>query len=48
MKIAMINGSPKLGKSNSGLMLQSLQPLMDPGHQVSHYNISMAPLTKKQ
>ncbi|WMC91277.1 hypothetical protein [Kineothrix sp. MB12-C1] len=48
MKIAMINGSPKLGKSNSGLMLQSLQPLMDPGHQVSHYNISMAPLTKEQ
>lgn len=48
MKIAMINGSPKLGKSNSGLMLQSFQSLINPEHQVSYYNINKAPLTKDQ
>lgn len=48
MKIAMINGSPKPGKSNSGLMLQSFQSLINPEHQVLHYNISKVPLIKEQ
>ena len=44
----MINGSPKLGKSNSGVMLEILKTLMNTEHEISHYNINKAPLTNEQ
>ena len=48
MKIAMINGSPKLGKSNSILMLQLLQSLIKPDHEIFRYDISKKPLSHEQ
>lgn len=40
MKIAMIDGSPKRGKSNSGYMLQVLEPLISSGNEMFHYTIN--------
>jgi multimeric flavodoxin WrbA len=48
MKIAMVNGSPKLDKSNSSFMLRSLEPLICTGNDITHYNINRKPLTKEQ
>lgn len=48
MKIAVINGSPKLGKSNSGFFLKKLEPMISNGHEISHYNINKRPLTSEQ
>jgi hypothetical protein len=48
MKIAMINGSPKLGKSNSGFFLKKLEPMISNGHEISLYNINKRPLSSKQ
>lgn len=48
MKIAMINGSPKVGKSNSGYMLQQLEPLLSPGNELFFYAISGKPLSDGQ
>jgi len=48
MRIAMINGSPKLGKSNSGRMLKALEPLIISEHEISHYTINKRPLTDEQ
>lgn len=48
MNIAMINGSPKLRKSNSDLLLKTLEPLISTGHEITHYNINKKPLTPGQ
>ncbi|MHC1750119.1 MAG: hypothetical protein AB9856_17765 [Cellulosilyticaceae bacterium] len=48
MKIAMINGSPKLGKSNSAAFLKILEPMVSVGHEISHYNINKKFLTPEQ
>lgn len=40
MNIAMINGSPKLRKSNSDHLLKTLEPLISTGHEITHYNIN--------
>ncbi len=48
MRIAMVNGSPKLAKSNSSFMLKALEPLINPGNELTHYNINKKPLTKEQ
>ncbi len=48
MNIALINGSPKLGVSNSGILLDKLEPLLKDGNTLTHYNISRKPLTPEQ
>lgn len=48
MRIAMINGSPKLGESNSGFMLKALGTFISTGHEITHYNINKKPLTNEQ
>ncbi len=48
MKIAMINGSPKLGKSNSAFMLKKLESFIHNEHETLHYNISKNPLNENQ
>lgn len=48
MRIAMINGSPKLGESNSGFMLKSLSTFISAAHEITHYNINKKPLTDEQ
>ncbi|MRN56345.1 hypothetical protein [Paenibacillus monticola] len=48
MKIAMINGSPKPVKSNSALMLKTLDPLISTGNELTYYNINKRPLTIEQ
>lgn len=48
MKIAMINGSPKIGKSNSGFFLKILEPMISAGHEISHFNINKKPLAHEQ
>lgn len=48
MKIAMINGSPKLGKSNSANFLKILEPMISGEHKIVHYNINKKPLTSEQ
>lgn len=35
-------------KSNSSLMLQVLEPLINAGNEITHYNISKKPLAKEQ
>ncbi len=48
MKIAMMNGSPKLGNSNSGILLKMLGEMIDTEHKITHYNINKKPLTDEQ
>lgn len=48
MRIAMINGSPKPGISNSAFLIQKLEPLITEGNEISHYNINRNPLTEEQ
>ena len=38
MKIALINGSPKAGKSNSGWFLEKLEGYLNEGHEIARYN----------
>ena len=40
MKIALINGSPKRGKSNSSNMLKRLEQLFEKEHEITNYNIN--------
>jgi hypothetical protein len=47
MKIAMINGSPKLGNSNSGFLLNELEKKLGTRHEIIHYS-SSNPLTDEQ
>lgn len=44
MNIAMINGSPKLGKSSSEAMLKRVETFMDDEHDITYYNINKKPL----
>ena len=39
MKIALINGSPKAGKSNSGWFLEKLEEYLNKGHEIDRYNV---------
>ena len=48
MKIVMVNGSPKLGKSSSGFLLDTLEPLINIGNEVARYNMNKKPLTEEQ
>jgi len=48
MKIAMINGSPKLGQSNSEAVLKRFEPFLEDQHQIIHYNLSKQALTVRQ
>lgn len=48
MKIAMINGSPKLGKSNSGILIHTMEELLKTDHEIIHYSLNKASLTKEQ
>lgn len=48
MNIAMINGSPKLKKSNSAIMLNILEPLLSAGHEIIHYTPNKKPLSPEQ
>ncbi|MDR6723319.1 multimeric flavodoxin WrbA [Paenibacillus amylolyticus] len=48
MKIAMINGSPKVRQSNSAFMLQALEPLIHEEHEVTHFPIRQRALTDVQ
>ncbi|MFP3153285.1 NAD(P)H-dependent oxidoreductase [Lachnospiraceae bacterium ZAX-1] len=48
LKIALINGSPKLGKSNSGLLLEKLEEFIGNGNDVFHYNINSQPLSESE
>jgi hypothetical protein len=45
MNIAMINGSPKPAKSNSGIMLKMLGPLISTGNELTYYHPNKQPLT---
>lgn len=46
MKIAMINGSPKLGKNNSAAMLEMLKTLIHNEHKITYYTINKKPLNE--
>lgn len=48
MKIALINGSPKKGKNNSGLLLQVLEPLLGKEHELHRINIAKPPLDTEE
>lgn len=48
MRIAVINGSPKLGKSNSGILIQKLEPFLKDGNEIQQYNLSKQLLTSEQ
>ena len=48
MRLAMINGSPKAGKSNSGVFLSALEKCLATGHEIVHYNIVRQPVTDYQ
>lgn len=43
MKVAMINGSPKPGKSNTAFLLNSLEALISSGNELTHYHIIKNP-----
>lgn len=44
MKIAMINGSPKLGQSTSGMLLDKIKASFNPEHKITYHNINKKPL----
>jgi multimeric flavodoxin WrbA len=46
MKIALINGSPKAGKNNSGILLQSLESLLGKEHELFHCRAGRQPLAE--
>ncbi|MBL4930437.1 hypothetical protein [Clostridium paridis] len=48
MRIAMINGSPKLGRSNSAFFLEKFEKIISEGNEISYYNINKKPLTNDQ
>lgn len=48
MRIAMINGSPKLGKSTSGMMLEKMKTFINAEHETTFYNINKNPLNEDQ
>jgi multimeric flavodoxin WrbA len=48
MRIALINGSPKLNNSNSAFLLKRFEPLISTGNEIIHYTINSKPLTEEQ
>ncbi|MEF2967739.1 hypothetical protein V3851_18060 [Paenibacillus sp. M1] len=48
MRMAMIDGSPKLGKSNSSILLRSLETLIGNEHEIVHFSLSRKPFTPEQ
>lgn len=48
MKIAMINGSPKLKESNSSALLKILESSLPKGHEITYYSLNKKPLTEEQ
>ncbi|RCX20717.1 multimeric flavodoxin WrbA [Fontibacillus phaseoli] len=48
MKIAMINGSPKLGKNSSSILLRILETLIPDEHEIAHYALNKKDLTPEQ
>lgn len=48
MRIALINGSPKGGTSNSGLLLDRLKPLITEGNELSAYRVNAKRLKPEQ
>ncbi len=44
----MINGSPKLGKSNSGMNLKALEAKLGGGNEITHYELNKKPLSEAQ
>ncbi|WFR55719.1 hypothetical protein QA584_19160 [Anaerocolumna sp. AGMB13025] len=48
MRIALINGSPKLNNSNSAFMLKGLETFISTGNDIIHYTINRNPLTEEQ
>ena len=48
MTIAMINGSPKLGKSNSEEMIKRFESFINSENKITHYNINKKPLNQEQ
>lgn len=47
MKIIMINGSPKVGESNSGYLLEELKKLVQNDNEIIEYNIRKESLDEK-
>lgn len=48
MKVAMINGSPKGGATNSGFLLEQLRPLLPPDAEMTTYRIGPKALKEEQ
>ncbi len=48
MRIAMINGSPKRGDSNSGILLKLLEAMINTGNTITQYQINKSHLTEGQ
>ncbi|MMZ65158.1 hypothetical protein D1872_275450 [compost metagenome] len=48
MKMALINGSPKGGPSNSGLLLEKLKPLITEGNELNSYRVNAKQLKPEQ
>ncbi|WP_019910911.1 hypothetical protein [Paenibacillus sp. HW567] len=48
MKIALINGSPKGGPSNSGLLLEKLKPFITESNELTSYRVNVQQLKPEQ
>ncbi|QOX62701.1 NAD(P)H-dependent oxidoreductase [Anoxybacterium hadale] len=48
MKIALINGSPKPGNSNSGILLDKIEPLLNEGNELTSLSTSGKEFTPDQ
>ncbi|WP_052421451.1 hypothetical protein [Paenibacillus sp. FSL R7-0273] len=48
MRIVLVNGSPKGGASNSGILLEKLKPLITDGNELSMYRVNVKPLKPEQ
>lgn len=48
MRIALVNGSPKGGASNSGILLEKLKPLIAEGNELNAYRVNVKPLKSEQ
>ena len=48
MKIALINGSPRFGESNSGSLLGRFEPILGEGHEISRYSLNKGRLSPEE
>ncbi|SHL54985.1 Multimeric flavodoxin WrbA [Anaerocolumna jejuensis DSM 15929] len=48
MKIAVINGSPKIKNGTSSFLLQKIESMISSENEIFHYNINKNPLTAQQ